>query len=154
MRAEQLLKFWRGVCFSEGAPANEFQFFSIWPLFLKNIDLNKKLKFFTDIVYHSFNHFMYLPKLLAYALLILGMFINLANLLRILVMIFNIRISQVLAHAHTLVMSYFRISHMLLYKTVVNMIILELVIEVPSCQWWKYLHQLLNKWQQWRSLWT
>ena len=28
------------------------------------------------------------------------------------------------------------------------MIILELVIEVSSCQWWKYLHQLLNKWQQ------
>ena len=34
--------------------------------------------------------------------------------------------------------------HVLLQKTVVNIIILELEIEVLSCQWWKYLHQLLN----------
>ena len=87
MGAEPLLKFWResnqlggggggeggggDACFSVGATANEFQFFSIQPSFVKNIDLNKKLKFFTYIVYLSFNHFMYLPKLLVHALLIL-----------------------------------------------------------------------------------
>ena len=131
-----------------------FNFFTIRPFFLKNIDLNKKLKFFTCIASHPFYHFMYLTKLLLHALLILLMIINLVNLLPALGMIFNIRISQVLSHAHTVIMSYFRISHMLLQKTVVNMIILELVIEVPICQGWKYLHQLLNKWQQWRSLWT
>ena len=50
MGAEKFLKFWResdlegeGVW---GAAANEFQFFSIRPFFLKNIDLNKKSKFF------------------------------------------------------------------------------------------------------------
>ena len=103
-----------GGCFSWGAAANEFHFFSIRPFFLKNIDLNKKLKFFTYIIYHSFNNSMYLPKLLADALPILSMFKNLVNLLPTLVMIFNIRISYVLAHAHTVVMPYFRISHMLL----------------------------------------
>ena len=82
-----------------GAVANEFQFFSVRPFFLKNIDLNKKLKFFTYIVYHSFNDFLYLPKLLAHALPILRIFVNLVNVLPTLVMIFNLRISKVLAHA-------------------------------------------------------
>ena len=52
--------------------------------------------------------------------------------------------SQRLAHAfsttiycfilHTLAISYFRISYVFLQKTVVNMIVLELITEVPSCQ--------------------
>ena len=54
---------------SGGAAANEFQFFSILTFFLKNLNLNKIQKFFTYILYHSFNHFMYLPQLLAHALL-------------------------------------------------------------------------------------
>ena len=31
----------KGRCFSEGAAANEFEYFSIPPFFLENIDLNK-----------------------------------------------------------------------------------------------------------------
>ena len=57
---------------------------------------------------------MYLPKLFVYTLLIVRIFINLVNILPTLVMIFMIRISQALAHVRTVVMSYFRISLMLL----------------------------------------
>ena len=87
------------ACFSGRAAANElmsFNFFSIRPFFLKNIDLNKKLILFTYIVYHSFNHFMYLPKLLAHGLLILWMFVNFVNLLPTLVMIFNLKLVSVI----------------------------------------------------------
>ena len=100
-----------GGCFSWGAAANEFHFFSIRPFFLKNIDLNKKLKFVTYIVYHSFNHFMYLLKLLVHALLILWMFVNLVNLLPTLVINFNLRICEVLGDADSDKYIFFHFSH-------------------------------------------
>ena len=59
------------VFFSGAAAANEFQFFSVRSFFPENIDLNQKLKFFTYIMYHAFNDFMYLLELLVHALLIL-----------------------------------------------------------------------------------
>ena len=92
VEGEEGLFFWESFC----EWVNEFQFFSIRPFFLKNIDLNKKLILFTYIVYHSFNHFMYLPKLIAHGLLILWMFVNLVNLLPTLVMIFNFKLVSVI----------------------------------------------------------